>query len=103
YLKVRDRTSYAFALVSVAAALRTDGGKIVEARIALRGVAHKPWRDPDAEAVLRGAEPSRDNYARAADAILRDARGFKCNAFKIALARRTIVRALSEAAREPGP
>ena len=58
YLKIRDRTSYAFALVSVAAALRMDGGKIAEARIALGGVAHKPWRDPDAEAILRGAEPT---------------------------------------------
>ncbi len=100
YLKIRDRTSYAFALVSVAAALRMDGGKIAEARIALGGVAHKPWRDPGAEAVLRGSEPTRDNFAKAAQAILRDARGFEHNAFKIELARRTVVRALSEAAKE---
>ena len=103
YLKVRDRTSYAFALVSVAAALRMDGAKIAEARIGLGGVAHKPWRDPDAEAILRGAGPSRDYFARAADFILRDARGFEHNAFKIELARRAIVRALAEAALEPGP
>ena len=102
YLKIRDRTSYAFALVSVAAALRMDGGTIAEARVALGGVAHKPWRDPDAEAILRGAEPTRDNFAEAADAVLRDARGFEHNAFKIELARRTIVRALAEAAEEPG-
>ena len=100
YLKIRDRTSYAFALVSVAAALRMDGGKIAEARIALGGVAHKPWRDPGAEAVLRGSEPTRDNFAKAAQVILRDARGFEHNAFKIELARRTVVRALSEAAKE---
>ncbi len=100
YLKIRDRTSYAFALVSVAAALRMEGGKIAEARIALGGVAQKPWRDPGAEAVLRGSEPTRDNFANAAQAILRDARGFEHNAFKIELARRTVVRALSEAAQE---
>ena len=63
-------------------------------------MAHKPWRDPDAEAFLRGAEPTRDNFARAADAIVRDARGFEHNSFKIELARRAIVRALSEAAGE---
>ena len=102
YLKIRDRTSYAFALVSVAAALRMDGGTIAEARVTLGGVAHKPWRDPDAEAILRGAEPTRGNFAKVADAVLRDARGFEHNAFKIELARRTIVRGLAEAAEEPG-
>ena len=101
YLKIRDRTSYAFALVSVAAALKIEGGKVAEARIALGGVAHKPWRDTDAEAILRGAEPTKENFAKAAEAILRDARGFEHNAFKVELARRTIVRALTEAAGEP--
>ncbi|QEH38536.1 4-hydroxybenzoyl-CoA reductase subunit beta [Aquisphaera giovannonii] len=100
YLKVRDRTSYAFALISVAAALEVDGGKVAEARIALGGVAHKPWRDLDAEAILRGKEPTRGNFAEAAGAILRDARGFEHNGFKIELARRTVVRALAEAAGE---
>lgn len=101
YLKIRDRASYAFALVSVAAALRMEGGKIAEARIALGGVAHKPWRVPDAEAALRGAEPSKGDFSRAAEITLGGARGFEHNAFKIELARRTIVRALSEAAGGP--
>ncbi len=101
YLKIRDRTSYAFALISAAATLRIEGGKVAEARIALGGVAHKPWRDADAEAVLRGTEPTKENFAQAADIILRDARGFEHNGFKIELARRTIVRALTEAAGEP--
>ena len=99
YLKIRDRLSYAFALVSVAAALELDGGTIKEARLALGGVAHKPWRDPAAEAALRGQAAERsDTFARAADLLLRDAKGFEHNAFKIDLARRAIVRALTQAA-----
>src|SRR5581483_4289610 len=98
YLKIRDRLSYAFALVSVAAALELDGDTIKEARLALGGVAHKPWRDHAAEAALRGQPAKRDAFARAADAILRDARGFEHNTFKIELARRAIVRALRQAA-----
>lgn len=100
YLKLRDRLSYAFALVSVAAALRMDGDTIAEARIALGGVAHKPWRDPDAEAMLRGQPASAELFASVADTILREAKGFEDNAFKIDLARRGIVRALSQAAAE---
>jgi len=98
YLKIRDRLSYAFALVSVAAALELDGDTIKEARLALGGVAHKPWRDPSAEAALRGEPANRAAFARAADAILRDARGFDHNTFKIELARRAVVRALAQAA-----
>ncbi|MBD2749223.1 xanthine dehydrogenase family protein subunit M [Microvirga sp. BT688] len=98
YLKLRDRLSYAFALVSVAAALRMDGNTIAEARLALGGVAHKPWRDPDAEAMLRGHPASAELFAGVADHILREAKGFEDNAFKIDLARRGIVRALSQAA-----
>jgi xanthine dehydrogenase YagS FAD-binding subunit len=98
YLKIRDRLSYAFALVSVAAALELDGDTIKEARLAIGGVAHRPWRDEAAEAALRGEPANREAFARAADAILRDAKGFEHNAFKIELARRTIVRALSQAA-----
>ena len=97
YLKVRDRTSYAFALVSVAAALELDGQTIVEARIALGGVAHKPWRDTEAEASLRGQGPTPENFRRVAEAYLRDAKGYRQNAFKIELARRAIVRALTHA------
>jgi xanthine dehydrogenase YagS FAD-binding subunit len=98
YLKIRDRLSYAFALVSVAAALQLDGGMITEARLALGGVAHKPWRDPSAEAVLRGEAANPATFSHAADLVLRDAKGFEHNAFKIDLARRVIVRALTQAA-----
>jgi len=99
YLKIRDRLSYAFALVSVAAALELDADTIKEARLALGGVAHKPWRDKGAEAALRGQTASPATFAQAADLILRDAKGFTHNAFKIDLARKVIVRALTQAAR----
>jgi xanthine dehydrogenase YagS FAD-binding subunit len=98
YLKIRDRLSYAFALVSVAAALELEGERVKEARLALGGVAHKPWRDPSAEAVLHGQAANQMTFARAADLLLRDAKGFEHNAFKIDLARRAIVRALTQAA-----
>jgi xanthine dehydrogenase YagS FAD-binding subunit len=98
YLKIRDRLSYAFALVSVAAALRIEAGAIRDARVALGGVAHKPWRVPDAEQTLEGQQPSRKVFGEAADVILRDAIGFAHNSFKIELARRAIVRALEQAA-----
>ena len=99
YLKIRDRLSYAFALVSVAVGLELDGGAIKEARFALGGVAHKPWRNAQAEAALRGKAASETTFAEAADVLLRDAKGFGHNTFKIDLARRTVVRALSQAAR----
>ena len=99
YLKIRDRLSYAFALVSVAAALELDGGRIKDARLALGGVAHKPWRDPAAEAVLRGQTADQTSFAKAADVLVRDAKGFGHNAFKIDLARRVIVRTLTQAAK----
>jgi xanthine dehydrogenase YagS FAD-binding subunit len=98
YLKIRDRLSYAFALVSIAAALELDGETIKEARLALGGVAHKPWRDTAAEAALRGQTASAANFTRAADLLLRDAKGYEHNAFKIDLARRGIVRTLTQAA-----
>ena len=98
YLKIRDRLSYAFALVSVAAALELDGGAIKEARLGLGGVAHKPWRDTAAEAALRGQPAGEAAFAQAADTVLSGARGYAHNAFKIDLARRTIVRALTQAA-----
>jgi xanthine dehydrogenase YagS FAD-binding subunit len=98
YLKLRDRLSYAFALVSVAAALRIDDGAIAEARLALGGVAHKPWRDPAAEGLLKGRRPDRPAFAEAADRVLTGARGQGDNDFKIPLARRAIVRALEQAA-----
>jgi xanthine dehydrogenase YagS FAD-binding subunit len=98
YLKIRDRLSYAFALVSVAAALELDGGRIKEARLALGGVAHKPWRNRDAEAALRGQAVDKAAFAKAADVVLKDAKGYSHNAFKIGLARRAIIRTLTQAA-----
>jgi xanthine dehydrogenase YagS FAD-binding subunit len=99
YLKVRDRTSYAFALVSVAAALEMDGATVTEARLALGGVAHKPWRDSNAEAMLNGIEATKDHFEAVGDAVVRDAKGFGHNTFKIQLAKRAVVRALQHAAR----
>jgi xanthine dehydrogenase YagS FAD-binding subunit len=98
YLKIRDRLSYAFALVSVAAGLELEGDTIKEARLALGGVAHKPWRDPTAETALRGQAASQSTFAGAADIVLQDAKGYDHNRFKIDLARRAIVRALTQAA-----
>ena len=99
YLKIRDRLSYAFALVSVAVGLELDGDIIKEARFALGGVAHKPWRDPQAEAALRGQPAVATTFVSAANVLLRDAKGYGRNTFKIDLARRGIVRALTQAAR----
>jgi xanthine dehydrogenase YagS FAD-binding subunit len=99
YLKIRDRLSYAFALVSIAAALELEGDTIKEARLALGGVAHKPWRDAAAEAALRGKPADQGTFTHAADLLLRDAKGYAHNSFKIELARRGIVRALTQAAR----
>ncbi len=98
YLKLRDRLSYAFALVSVAAALRLDGGVVSQARIALGGVAHKPWRSAEAEAVLVGQAPTVEGFIRAASVLLEGAVGQGQNDFKIGLARDAIVRALEQAA-----
>jgi xanthine dehydrogenase YagS FAD-binding subunit len=98
YLKIRDRTSYAFAVVSAAAALRLDGDKIVEARLALGGVALKPWRARAAEAALAGAKPGETAFRQAAEIALADAAPAGDNAFKIELARRIVTRALKLAA-----
>jgi xanthine dehydrogenase YagS FAD-binding subunit len=98
YLKLRDRLSYAFALVSVAAALRIVDARISEARIALGGVAHKPWRDREAERLLIGEAPAEATFAGAAQTLLRDAKGQGHNDFKIDLARLAVVRALKQAA-----
>ena len=99
YLKIRDRASYAFALVSVAAALEFTGPVIREARLALGGVAHKPWRDEAVESWLVGKAASVETFTAAADALLQNAQPLEHNAFKVKLARRAIVRALSDAAR----
>ena len=98
YVKVRDRASYAFALVSTAAALELDGNTIRSARIALGGVAHKPWRSEAAESLLRGKAANEASYRVAAEEALRGARVYKHNGFKVELAKRTIVLALTLAA-----
>ena len=91
YRKIRDRASYAFALVSVAAVLELSNGKIEGVRLALGGVAHKPWRARRAEAEMLGAAPTLETFRRAAEAELAAAKGFEHNTFKIELATRTIV------------
>lgn len=98
YLKLRDRLSYAFALVSVAVALEIEGETIRAARIALGGIAHKPWRDTEAEGLLQGKPAGREAFEAVAAQILTGARGYGGNDFKIDLARRAIIRALSQAA-----
>lgn len=97
YLKVRDRASYAFALVSVAVVLRLKEGVIDEIRIALGGVAHKPWRDEGVESWLKDKPATDENFAEAADRLLQEAKTFGANDFKPALAKRAIVRACREA------
>ena len=96
YRKVRDRASYAFALVSVAAAIDVADGKVRDVRLALGGVAHKPWRASAAEKVMRGRPATPENFRAADEAELTQARGLKYNAFKIELAKRTIVAALRD-------
>lgn len=97
YRKVRDRASYAFALVSVAAVVGMDGGRIGHAALAFGGVAAKPWRNPDIEGLLAGREPSDALFAEAADLLLKPARGHGENQFKIPLLRRTLIATLRDA------
>jgi xanthine dehydrogenase YagS FAD-binding subunit len=98
YLKLRDRASYAFALVSVAAAVELRDGRVRDAALALGGVAHKPWRVEAAEAALVCRALTPETMQAAADALLDGARPASGNAFKVTLARRAVVRALREAA-----
>ena len=98
YLKVRDRASYAFALVSVAAALDLDSNKVKAARVALGGVAHKPWRAHKVETEINGKSADENTFRAAAEAELAAAKGYKYNSFKIELAKRAIVCALSTVA-----
>jgi len=97
YLKVRDRSSYAFALVSVAAALELSGGTIKNARIALGGVAHKPWRATEAESFLTGKSASEENFRAAAEAAMKNPKPLEHNTFKVELGKRAIVLALKRA------
>jgi xanthine dehydrogenase YagS FAD-binding subunit len=102
YRKVRDRASYAFALVSVAAGLEMEGGIIKDVRIALGGVAHKPWRAERAEAALRGGPATEVAFRQAAEAELAPARALRDNAFKIELAKRVIADTLGKLAKADG-
>jgi xanthine dehydrogenase YagS FAD-binding subunit len=97
YLKVRDRASYAFALVAVAAALETRGDNIERARVVLGSVAHKPWRSPEAEQVLVGKPATQATFEAAAEAALKDAKPLEHNGYKVDLAKRAIVLALQRA------
>jgi xanthine dehydrogenase YagS FAD-binding subunit len=99
YIKVRDRQSYAFAIVSAAAALELSGDTIVNIRLALGGVAHKPWRDKAAESMMIGKAATKENFRMMAETVLATAKGYGDNTFKIELAKRAIVRAFTEAAK----
>ncbi|SHF30115.1 FAD binding domain-containing protein [Chryseobacterium takakiae] len=106
YLKLRDRSSYSFALVSVATGLELENGIIKEARIALGGVSHKPWRVEEAEDFLTDKDANKENFAAAADIILKGASGFQHNSFKIDLAKKAIIRncmmAMDPSSQRPG-
>jgi xanthine dehydrogenase YagS FAD-binding subunit len=97
YLKVRDRASYAFALVSVAAALSLQGTTITKARLAMGGVAHKPWRLKEAEIFLTGNPATKENFQKAAELAMKDAKGYGHNDFKLKMAPAAIVQALTQA------
>ena len=97
YRKVRDRASYAFALVSVAAIVHVEDGKIAEATLAFGGLAHLPWRDERVEEALVGEAPSDELFGKAADILLKDAKGYGSNDFKIPLTRRTLKAVLRDA------
>jgi xanthine dehydrogenase YagS FAD-binding subunit len=98
YLKVRDRQSYAFALVSVAVGLDINGGVIRKAHLAMGGVAHKPWRLTEAEKALVGKPASKDSFEQAAQIAMRGAKAYEYNAYKLKLAPASIVEALTHAA-----
>ena len=98
YLKVRDRASYAFALVSVGAAMQISGGNITDVRLAMGGVAHKPWRLKEAEAWLKGKPATEENFRKAAGMAMAQAKSQGANEFKLTLAPNTIVEALKTAA-----
>src|SRR5581483_2824800 len=95
YLKVRDRASYEFALVSVAAAMDIQDGRVRSARIVLGGVAHKPWRCEDSEKMLVGNYVDAAFFEDAGEIAIRNAKPYKHNAFKVPLARRAVTKSLS--------
>jgi len=97
YLKVRDRASYAFALISVAVAMEMEGNTIKDIRLAMGGVAHKPWRLKEAEEMLKGKQASVENFKMAAELAMKGAKAYQYNAFKLKLAPNTMVQALKTA------
>ena len=99
YTKVRDRASYAFALLSVAAGLEIENGIINSARLAMGGVAHKPWRLTEAETMLIGKPPTQQTFQLAASTAMKGAKGFKHNSFKIKMGADAIVKALTTASK----
>ena len=100
YRKVRERSSYAFALVSIAAIIAIEDGRFTRADLAFGGLAHKPWHDPRVGEALIGQEPGAATFDRAADLLLEDAQGFGANDFKIPLVRRTLHAVLAQAVEE---
>ncbi|RYY27807.1 MAG: xanthine dehydrogenase family protein subunit M, partial [Sphingobacteriaceae bacterium] len=98
YLKIRDRASYAFALVSVGAALNLENNRIKEVRLAMGGVAHKPWRLTQAEQALLGKPATEETFKQAAQIAMQGAKAYKYNAFKLKLGHNIIVEALKNAA-----
>ncbi|HEX7657298.1 MAG TPA: xanthine dehydrogenase family protein subunit M, partial [Sphingomonas sp.] len=101
YRKVRDRASYAFALVSVAAIVAVEDGRIASARLAFGGLGPMPWRDDAVEAALIGEAPTTAAFEAAADALLAGAKGHGANDFKIPLIRRTLIACLRDLTSEP--
>ena len=97
YLKIRERSSYAFALISVAAGLQIKGGTITKAGLAMGGVAHKPWKLTKSEEFLTGKKPNQENFEEAAELALKDAKPFEANKWKVDMGKKAIVRALTQA------
>ncbi|WP_034919909.1 FAD binding domain-containing protein [Gillisia sp. CAL575] len=97
YLKIRERSSYAFALISVAAGLQVKSGVIAKAGLAMGGVAHKPWKLSKAEEFLVGKKPNKSKFEAAADLAMKDAKPFEANKFKVEMGKNAIVRALTQA------
>ena len=97
YLKIRERSSYAFALVSVAAGLQINSGIISKVGLAMGGVAHKPWKLFEAEEFLKGKKPNQSNFEAAADLAMKDAKPFEANKYKVEMGKNAIVRALTQA------
>ncbi len=97
YLKIRERSSYAFAMMSVAAGLEVENGSITDVALVMGAVAHKPWKLPEAEQFLMGKRPTAENFTAAAELALKDAKPLKHNEYKIEMGKKAIVRSLTQA------